>query len=802
MRRPLLLAAGLALALFALDTRTLCPAFHADDSPETIAACATLSIQHPPGYPLHTLLGRLASLAWPGSPAWGLNQLAAVLGALSAGLLLLLALCILAELGAPRAGREGLAAALAALAGLGWTWWSLSGTAKGGIYTLNLALSLCLFLLALAARERMALGQSPRRALAGLGLCLGLGLAGHWPSQLALLPSLALLLGPGLWRQRGSALRWMAPALAGLLAGLSLYLYLPLRASQHPLLSWGPMRSLADAWAVVSRARYAAAEGSQGFSDILLLAGQAWRDLLAEFHPLGLALLGLGWGLLLWRRLWLGLSLLAWPLGLLAAVVLRLHLSPDILWVMDPYLLPAHAGLCLGFLGLALAPGLLKAPAFARPAWLPGLAVAGLALGLGLKHLPLCDQRQDFLAWDYANNLLLSCPRSARLLCASDINIASPLVPRFLLGRRQDLSLLVTSYLSEPWYREGLSRNQPSLALPALGLNSQETVAALAQLEPGRPLYLTGGHEPGQAEQEHLLPRGLALGWSPSRAPFSSQSLAQGDPWPAYSLRSAFGPSRRQDAAGSAMVLENYRQCFRRLAEAQQQALRWGQAEQAWLALARLSPGDAGPLIQAGVMAQTRGSLSQALGYWQRAVEAEPGSARAWSYLGLGRFNSGQFAEALRAGQRALALDPAEPNALSLVAQSQARLSGAGAPAAALAAGPAARALLQAQAAVQAGRLPEALKAYQQARALGDDSVELHWGMAICYHRMRQLPQARAELERAVALRPGDGSLCKALAVTLYDLGEGPAALAATQRALALLPGDAELLRLKGALQR
>ena len=40
---------------------------HPDDSPETIIAGATLSIQHPPGYPLHSLLGRPAVLALPGS---------------------------------------------------------------------------------------------------------------------------------------------------------------------------------------------------------------------------------------------------------------------------------------------------------------------------------------------------------------------------------------------------------------------------------------------------------------------------------------------------------------------------------------------------------------------------------------------------------------------------------------------------------------------------------------------------------------------------------------------------------------
>ena len=64
--RQTLLAASVAfLTAFCLYVRTLSPAFHPDDSPETITAGATLSHQHPPGYPLHSLLGRVSVLANP-----------------------------------------------------------------------------------------------------------------------------------------------------------------------------------------------------------------------------------------------------------------------------------------------------------------------------------------------------------------------------------------------------------------------------------------------------------------------------------------------------------------------------------------------------------------------------------------------------------------------------------------------------------------------------------------------------------------------------------------------------------------
>ena len=59
--------------------------FPANDSPETISAALELGIQHPPGYPLHTLLGRLAVIGLPwGSAAWRMNCLSASLGVAAA----------------------------------------------------------------------------------------------------------------------------------------------------------------------------------------------------------------------------------------------------------------------------------------------------------------------------------------------------------------------------------------------------------------------------------------------------------------------------------------------------------------------------------------------------------------------------------------------------------------------------------------------------------------------------------------------------------------------------------------------
>ena len=86
--RPLIPLA-LFLAAFIYLLFGLNPSFYADDSPETITAAATLGVPHPPGYPLLTLMGRLASLLPLGGIPLRVNLLSAFLAALICALLYL-----------------------------------------------------------------------------------------------------------------------------------------------------------------------------------------------------------------------------------------------------------------------------------------------------------------------------------------------------------------------------------------------------------------------------------------------------------------------------------------------------------------------------------------------------------------------------------------------------------------------------------------------------------------------------------------------------------------------------------------
>lgn len=215
-----LVAAGIAVVTFGVYLATLAPDLYSLDSPELTTAAYRLGIAHPPGYPLYTLAGWLFSHAFPiGTVAFRLNVLSALFGSLAAVLVYVTALRL--------THRTAVAAAGALALAFSYYFWLDALAAE--IYTLDAALFAGLLLAALAWRDR------PTAARAALvGLLFGLSLATRTTSALYA-PALALFA----WTSgERSARSWLAAG-GGVLAGLSFYLYLPLRSAAGGAFGFG-----------------------------------------------------------------------------------------------------------------------------------------------------------------------------------------------------------------------------------------------------------------------------------------------------------------------------------------------------------------------------------------------------------------------------------------------------------------------------------------------------------------------------------------------------------------------------------
>jgi tetratricopeptide (TPR) repeat protein len=580
-RSAWLIPAAVFLACWALYLPTLNPAFRADDSPETMAAAVTLGIQHPPAYPLHTLLGRLASFLPLGAPCWRLNLMAAFFGALACALLAALGQRLGRRYGRERGLEPAQAAQAGALtgvvAGLAWgasgTFWSQSLAAKGGIYTLHQALVTGSLLLlvrwAESLEERPVAGWAEalsRAPLQGAALLAALGLANHWETQALILPSAGLFMGLALWPVRRAPRRGLGLPLArlGLLvvAGLAVYLILPLRARLSPFLNWGDPRDWKQFCWVLMRQEYLDLE--TGFLKSLraaLFAGGGWsavgenwqvvqrQGLRVLSHACGsaadlglpLVLLGLP-GLWVLRPGWrpwkagllprLGAALLVLVLSFVGVVTFYFHLKEEMVWILDVFLLPMYMVQAL-LAGLGALWLLLRLqPAWRRRLlpWAAGAALLALPGSFYAARAPRLSQARQFLAWDFAQDLLLSVRQNGILLAEGDFNTMPVYYLQQVLGQRPDVDHVTTVFLSTDWGVEQARRVQPRLGIGAVPKaitgdragDGQVLRAALGQIAaanlPRRPLYASQFRQVLSAnvpewEPEHAQPDGWS--WRP-----------------------------------------------------------------------------------------------------------------------------------------------------------------------------------------------------------------------------------------------------------------------------------------------
>jgi hypothetical protein len=246
-----LLVGGAALTAYLL---TLQPTVGRADTFEFQVTAPVLGIAHPTGYPLYLVLGKLFSLLPVGSVAVRVNLLSAVAAAV--------AVALQYEIMRHSLRADPVAAALAALAfGLSPVFWSQAVMAE--VYALHNAFVAAILGAALRTLPPAAPSEVPDAPpdhaaprpfplVTALFALIGLSLSNHLTTVL-LVPAvgIALLMAwPRLtWRQ------WALTA-GALLAGLLIYLYIPLR---WPALHEGRLMPLEDFAGWITGSRFSGA---------------------------------------------------------------------------------------------------------------------------------------------------------------------------------------------------------------------------------------------------------------------------------------------------------------------------------------------------------------------------------------------------------------------------------------------------------------------------------------------------------------------------------------------------------------
>ncbi len=455
------------------------------DSGDLVTAAYTLGIAHPTGYPLFALLGRAFTLLPIGDVAYRVNLMSAVFAAAAVSIVYATVLTECPE-GPRKLSAVIIAAASALLFGFSRTFWSQAVIAE--VYSLNAFLVALLVYLATLFTFR----GTNKRMLWSLCFVLGLSLGNHL-SVVLFLPGVLFLLS----RKRRPPLM-SALAMAGcFLLGLSVYLYLPLRAAQKPPISWGAPDTLPGfLWAVSGRiyGRYAFA------LPLAHLPGRisSWLTMLVQqFTWLGVALGLVGiWDLWEEERDYFVFSMMSF--GAVVVYSLMYYTTDSYVYLIPSYLLfvlwiGRGAWYCLHEM---LYPWIEERWDLAR-----GRSHLLSLLSLSLLLFPallLCDNwasvdlRDDWTAHRYAAQVFSETPSEALIIADTDAHIFSLWYWRYVVAPESPQVVVAKGLFHYPWYKENLSWHHPQIVVPSGDGNPYAQLFALIDANlPHRPIYLT-----------------------------------------------------------------------------------------------------------------------------------------------------------------------------------------------------------------------------------------------------------------------------------------------------------------------
>jgi len=612
------------LAPLVVFAYTACPKAHVDDCGEYIFGPLTLSVIHPPGYPLYCILGKIFSFIPIGDIAWRINVMSGLFTALAALFLYLIIYSLI--------GRNFWAVSGAWLFAFSSTAWSQSVVAE--VYGLNVFFAACTIYLLIEWTKSKDL-----KWLYLFSFIYGLSLANH---------SLMALLGPAyliyiLWVDPSllKNTRWYA-VMAGLfILGLTPYLYLPIRANAAPFLNWGNPHNIERFLFHVTRKIYSDINyhDAYGFDTKLKFFNLFIKELTSQFY-LPLVLVGL-FGLYSSFKKEIKLNFLLLYVFLSSSFIILFFLqfpyNLNKAEVVKVYFIPSYAifavWIAVGLNEMSL--WLEKKVKFnLNPAfWLIALLLPSILI---YNNFFKNNLRNNYIAYDYVKSILNTQDKNAIFFAAGDTVCFDTLYLQAVEGYRKDIKMYDNyGYVSGDYLGDNFNLSFPKED----DKNKQRRIVYNKMIDENygkHPIYFWENFNLGEDSKYYLANCGI-LYKALKKGEMYIDSEAN---WEKVKIRNLNDPKIYQDERIKELLATYYERLGRFY-------LNWNLPEKAEESFKELlNFNDAGAINNAGLCLLNANRPQEALQFLERALKINPSETGIYLNLALAQQNTGRYKEA------------------------------------------------------------------------------------------------------------------------------------------------------------
>ena len=710
---------------------TVCPVVYVGDDGEIVSAAYTMGVAHPPGYPLFCLIGKIFSFLPLSNIAFRVNLAAVFFASLSSLFLFLLMRKIVSDSTEDENAGVNTAALCASLVfAFSLTFWTQSLHSKGGLYSLNIFLILAMFYMMVINRPYI------------FGLLLGLSLTNHHTAVLAL-PAFFVYIC--IYRKDWFNFDKVKYIVLLFLAGLSVYLYLIIRANAKPLMNWGDPYNIERALYHVFRKQYGEiTKLAHTFGSFYDMSAVYAKWLLKQFTPFLIVLVPVGmYGLFKKDKKMFWILIMALLFSIFGMMyVLNYEINPRNIYVNEVFFIPSFlfASIFLGF-GVYFLIEKFKIALFIAP-----LCVL-LPL---LSNFSPVNLKNNYIAYNYGINILKTIDRNSIFFTEGDNQMFILAYMQYVDKVRTDITVYDDiGSIFENIYGGNFLR------IPKRERDELRNKIQKEKIEKsGRPVFI-----PLVGSKRELLglfkkeQRGILYKVKKERVtdlsedPFKTYDLAGIDAgYDDYLVRDIvaqyyFAMGDFYYAKGQEeKCLEYYEKCAKAGYDSE------------WV------PNNL------GVAYSEKGFKEKALEYTQKSISINPSSARDYTNLGVMYYQQGKYAEATDAYNKALELNRNYAEAYNGLGT----VYGV------------------------TGRNDEAIKLYEAAISLKSDYAEAIANMGIVYHGKGQVDKAIELYNKAIGINPSYVDAYNNMGVAYESKGNLDKALFNYRKALELNPAKAE----------
>uniref|UniRef100_A0A6I8SSY6 Transmembrane protein 260 n=1 Tax=Xenopus tropicalis TaxID=8364 RepID=A0A6I8SSY6_XENTR len=473
----------MSLAVFAgvsaVYIKTLHPSVPGGDSGELITAAYELGVAHPPGYPLFTILAKMAIIILPiGSAAYRVNLLCGVFGAAAASLLFYTTSRLT---GSYAAGI--LASGLFSFSRLTWHW-----SIAAEVFSLNnLFVGL---LMALTVGFEEAKTTKDRSKISQFGaFCCGLSLCNQHTIVFYVASIVLWVLFLQFNKQELSLYGLLKLGIC-FAVGLSPYLYLIVSSYlNRARWTWGDQTTVQGIITHILREEYgtfslAKSETGPGMMGMLInQISHMNTELTYVAQVLALLALLFCFGtrdkktsvVTLFTIMLLCYSLFfAWRANLDISKPLFLGVV-ERFWMQSNIVISLFAGLGMAFLTNILKRKINKRDIIQCMEWICALVVIFNQIRTNYR---ICDQSNNYIVDQFARNLLFSMPNGSVILLRGDLPGNSLRYLHYCEGLRPDLALVDQEMMTYAWYVPSLAKHISNVIFPGSKWSPVETKLA------------------------------------------------------------------------------------------------------------------------------------------------------------------------------------------------------------------------------------------------------------------------------------------------------------------------------------